>query len=219
MINHIRRICRPISGVTAVFNRLMNDFKIISLSWGRRTANAPGPAVVFFPTSEIRLNCGLAGLISVYGRPTQTTSVDLEAIRSLAQQMTEKALTSCLENNEDIAECYLQGDEAADRLYHLAMALKQPQQFMALFKHPGLQKELTEMHQSLSDFIQQEVSAQTQHMGHMETDIVKSVDQRIEKINQIVVAAPIDRHARIVVGNSDLDFIETVSGIHGQRVE
>ncbi len=157
----------------------------ISFHWRRRPLESSGPAVVFFPYSATTLNCGLAGLISVYGAKAPEKAENIKNIVDLADSILSHSLSDCVSDAPAFDTCYMNGEETVDRLFQLTRELKRQQHFITLYRQPELQHQLKAIYDKLARFLSQETEELHTRMGHLQTDMVESADRRIEKLKDI----------------------------------
>ena len=168
--------------VLKLFSGIRLSVRGISFHWGHRPSSATGPAVVFCPASSTVLHCGLAGLITVYGRRPPAPIEDLKEITALGDQIMAAPLHACMSEPVTIETGYLDGDDSLQRLLQLIQALKRQNHFLTLYENRPLQEQLTGIQQRLGQFIEAEAEALNQSMGHLAADSVEIVDRRMENL-------------------------------------
>jgi glutamine---fructose-6-phosphate transaminase (isomerizing) len=178
-----RRFTMYLAG--AVWARIAS-IRHLSFHWRRRPSDAGGPAVVFLPCSSTTLNCGLAGLIAVYGAKPPAEILDLKDLNELSDRMLRRPLSVCASDTATFDARYMDGDETVDRVFQLTRDLKRQHHFIALYVQTERQRQLTALHAKLAEFMHQEVAELQAQMGHLETELVEKADRRIVKLKDIV---------------------------------
>jgi glutamine---fructose-6-phosphate transaminase (isomerizing) len=171
--------------VTTRLRRLCNAIGATTIHWGSRPANCRGPAVVFCPVRPATLNCGLSGLITVYGQPPPPAIHDLNEIVTLTQHILASPLVSCDADPVAIETRYMQGDQPLQRLLQATRRLKRQDHFLSIFNDPFLQEQLKDLHERIEAFLNREGDMLNQAMGHLPVEAVEIVDRRIENLKDI----------------------------------
>jgi glucosamine--fructose-6-phosphate aminotransferase (isomerizing) len=141
-------------------------------------------AAVFFPRSLTTLNCGLAGLITVYNAPKVPVVQKLDDLKALAGKIQQNRLSDCAV--ESIDDDYMSGQEPLDNLAQLTGSLKSQNNFLAIYQSAKMQQQLKEISTQLARFLSSEIKALEAQAGLMSTEAVESADRRIEKLKDIV---------------------------------
>jgi len=160
----------------------LKAFGDTTLHWKHRPAHCHGPAVVFFPVSATTLNCGLAGLIAVYGQKPPARIQDLSEIVTLTGQILAAPLAAVNSDPAAIDAQYMQGDQTLERLLQATSKLKRQDHFLTLFNDSFLQAQLTDLRERIEAFIAQESDALSQAVGHLPAETVEIIDRRIENL-------------------------------------
>ncbi len=171
--------------ISISLGHLLKSIGDTTFHWKHRPVNSNGPAVVFFPASATTLNCGLAGLITVYGQKPPARIQDLSEIITLTGQILASPLAACKSDPATIDTHYLQGDQPLQRLQQVTGKLKRQDHFLTIFNDSFLQAQLNDLHERLEAFISQESDALSQAVGHLPTETVEIVDRRIENLKDV----------------------------------
>jgi glucosamine--fructose-6-phosphate aminotransferase (isomerizing) len=164
---------------------LGNTIGATTVHWGHRPPGCSGPAVVFCPARQATLNCGLAGLITVYGQQPPQAIHDLNEIVALAQRILSSPLTSCDSDAAAMEALCMQGDQTLQQLMKATRGLKRQDHFLTIFNDPFLQEQLKDLHERIEKFIGSEGNSLDQAMGHLPAEVVEIVARRIENLKDI----------------------------------
>jgi glutamine---fructose-6-phosphate transaminase (isomerizing) len=165
--------------------RLINAVGATTVHWRRRPFACRGPAVVFCPPCQATLNCGLAGLITVYGQQPPAAIHDLNEIVTLIQHVLASPLAACDTDAASIESRYMQGDLSLQRLLQATRRLKRQDHFLSIFNDPLLQEQLKDLHERIEAFLGREGAKLNQAMGHLPVEAVEIVDRRIVNLKDI----------------------------------
>ncbi len=172
--------------ISTRIRRLLKTIGDTTCHWRHCPAHSSGPAVVIFPASLTTLNCGLAGLITVYGRKPPAHIQDLNEIVALAGQILGSPLAACHSEPSAVDTRYMQGDRPLQRLLQATRKLKRQDHFLTLFNDSFLQEQLNDLHERIDAFIGQESGTLIQAAGHLPADVVEIIDRRIEALKDVV---------------------------------
>ena len=179
-------ISRFLDFLTVRLQHLVRSLGHTTFHWRRRPFQCSGPCVVLFPVSATTLNCGLAGLISVYGQGPPAPIQDLGEIVQLSGKILSTPLAACIDSDPAaIASQYMQGDQALQRLHLAVRKLMRQDHFLTLFRDAFLQAQLNDLHERIEAFIGQESNTLNQTAGHLPAEAVAIVDRRIEGLKDV----------------------------------
>ena len=150
--------------------------------FGRHMGSVPHGALVLFPVFPNRLCCGLAGIISFKKTEEAIEELDLSLLNTAALEIGSLTYERCVENNADIPDVYLGGDEKTATLLALARYLKTIEAFYAIYKSRKLQKTLLELHGVLTGIIDKETEMLNARMGMIDTAFVPVIIHRLETL-------------------------------------
>jgi glutamine---fructose-6-phosphate transaminase (isomerizing) len=164
---------------------LMDSMRAVTFHWGHRPARSTGPAVVLLPASASTLHCGLAGLITVYGRKKPAPLQHLQETTALTEQIMAAPLAPLLSDPAAVDKHYLQGDESIERLIQFVRTLRLPENFLALYREAPRQEQLKALYLSLEQFTGAEAQVLNQAMGHLAGEAVEIIDRRMENLKDV----------------------------------
>jgi glucosamine--fructose-6-phosphate aminotransferase (isomerizing) len=189
MRNHFREAFSMASDylmeIPGWIRRLLHTIGATTFHWAHRPPGCKGPAIVFCPAGHATLNCGLAGLIAVYGHQPPQAIHDLNELVTQAQRILAVPLTSCNADADAIEACCNKGDQTLRQLMQATRTLKRQDHFLTIFNDPFLQEQLKDLNERIEAFIGSERDALNQAMGHLPTAVVEIVDRRIENLKDI----------------------------------
>ncbi|MEJ2157480.1 MAG: SIS domain-containing protein [Desulfobacteraceae bacterium] len=197
--------------IMLLFNMLRYRIGLLrnfSIYWRRRPSNASGPAVVLFPSSTTMLNCGLAGLITVYRSKPPAELKSLKQVIDLSDEILSHSLSQCVSGAASFDAQYMSGGDKVERMFQLTRDLKRQHHFITLFMQPELQVQLKALHARLDEFMNQEIRELQKQMGHLKTEVVEKADHRIEKLKDIVWCIDTE-----VIGN--IDKVKDLMAVQG----
>ncbi len=184
-----RQVYRSISNyflnLSIRFKYLRHHLQRTTWHWKYRPAQTNGPAVVLFPVSATTLNCGLAGLITVYGQKPPARIQDLSEIVTLTGQVLGAPLAAVHADPSAIVAQYMQGDQPVQKLLEATGKLKRQDHFLTLFNDTFLQEQLTDLRERIEEFITQESAALSQAVGHLPAETAEVVDRRLENLRDV----------------------------------
>jgi glucosamine--fructose-6-phosphate aminotransferase (isomerizing) len=188
MMSHFREAYSMVEYLIKMVGFIRRLFKTIgatTVHWGRRQPGGNGPAIVFCPAHQATLNCGLAGLITVYGQQPPQAIHDLNEIVTLTQRTLATPLESCGADAAAMEALCSQGDQSLRQLIQATRKLKRRDHFLTIFNDPFLQEQLKDLNERIEAFIQRDTEALNQAMGHLPAEVVEIVDRRIENLKDI----------------------------------
>ena len=169
----------------ATWHHWMTRVSPISFRLGRPPLGCYGIAIVFLPVSSTTLNCGLAGLITIYGQEPPPPVKDLKALEQLVQKVQTQPLEKCSTDNNAVDKAFLGSGAILGELSTLTQLLKRQDSFLTLFNKKDLLEQLGSLTDQLNRFIAQEVSALSAKMGVLPKQVVEAADQRITKLKDV----------------------------------
>ena len=101
--------------------------------WGRCPSHYASPAWILLPYAPHRLNCGLAGLISIKHGKAPDGVHDAATFKKTCETIRNSTLTQCMDNHLSVPNEYLGGDRLLAQLYTQACNLKQEGPFISFF--------------------------------------------------------------------------------------
>jgi glutamine---fructose-6-phosphate transaminase (isomerizing) len=188
MTSHFREaysVVECLMKLVGFIRRLFNTIGATTVHWGHRPRGCRGPALVFCPVHHATLNCGLAGLITVYGQQPPQAIHDLNEIVTLAQRTLATPLESCDSDAAAMESLCTKGAQSLKQLIQATRKLKRRDHFLTIFSDPFLQEQLKDLNERIEAFIRRETEALNQAMGHLPAEVVEIVDRRIENLKDI----------------------------------
>ena len=178
-------ISRCLDFLTIRWRHLMRTLPHTTFHWRRRPFPCSGPCVVLFPVSSTTLNCGLAGLISVYGQQSPVPIQDLGEMVNLSGEILSTPLSACIGADPGVIESQCMQGQALQRLHLAVRRLMRQDHFLTLFRDTFLQAQLNDLHERIEAFIGQESNTLNQMAGHLPAKAVEIIDRRIEGLKDV----------------------------------
>jgi len=123
--------------------------------------------------------CGLAGIVAIHTKEITDAHPDMDAIDAIVRRIEEHG---CDHYEECDLACsdYLGGADNIDALCETVISLKSDRLFYKIFNHHEYQAQLTQLADRITKIIETEESALQRIMGRLDSEIVKTIAQRIE---------------------------------------
>jgi glucosamine--fructose-6-phosphate aminotransferase (isomerizing) len=165
--------------------KIAHQVLLAKVYFGKSKSSTADHSIIFFPYSENMLNCGLAGIVSFKGKDGPDRSVDIRYLSSKAEKIGQFSYKACQQNDLPFDSHYLGGKELIDSAFASVKRLKDKDLFYSLFTEEKLQDKLGQMADGLSNVIKTEAKTLSENMGHLTTQEVDTITQRIEQVKDI----------------------------------
>ena len=149
---------------------------------GKSLANIPEGAVVFFPLSLTRFNCGLAGIVAFKQKSRSAETNPTEQLVDCTAEMETRGFRSCHEKGLDLTNHYLCGGNQIEKLLGTIRSLKESGPFYQLYHQPDSQTLLRNIQQKISRLVQSETDLLSMEMGRLDSETVDALAKRIEAL-------------------------------------
>ncbi len=129
--------------------------------------------------------CGIAGIISVTNRPSESPAVDLEGLKDAVDRIEAGGLAACRQGAQSPAERYLGGSDLLQSLWQTVAAWKQDAPFFNIFSDRKLQEMLFKTSARLADAVKREDRLLKEEMGRLPTEEVDILSNHLEQAKDI----------------------------------
>jgi len=154
---------------------------------GKSPANVEPGSVILFPYRSCRLNCGLAGIVSV--KPAAPTgAADLETLKHCLAEIVNSVQTEGELSDTDVDKNYLGDDDLLLRLWQSVQGMKREKPFCQLYEAPDRQKALAGMTQKLEAVIDRETDRLAEAVGYLGTAAADKAAGRLERLKDVAWA-------------------------------
>jgi glucosamine--fructose-6-phosphate aminotransferase (isomerizing) len=164
----------------------LRPYLFADVYFGRSIAGLPRGSLVFFPLQTNLLGCGIAGIVTFIDKKPDKIPVDIAELENMLQCIETNNCSTCdVEDGEAVAEQYLGGNTIIHGLRRSVQVIKNHEPFFTIFSDPGLQHQLGQISKRLTRIIEAEVIQLSENMGHLDTDRVNVMSNRIEHLKDI----------------------------------
>jgi glucosamine--fructose-6-phosphate aminotransferase (isomerizing) len=166
---------------------LKQSFSLLNrkVYFGKSPAALPAGAIIFFPVQKTLFCCGLAGIVAVKAKPTESVKVPLESMQKLARQITAADASSFDPDTDKTATTYLGGQNTVNTLWEKANDLKRSRLFYDIFSTPSLLSEINGINESHKQTAEKESDWFAKQMGLLTAAQVEAISARIELLKDI----------------------------------
>jgi len=155
-----------------------------NIYFGRYIGQVPEGSIVFFPSRQTMLGCGIAGIVAFKSRPAKRSDFKLGLLKDMARQVEAGSRKSPVQNGR-FNDRYLGGSANIEKLWQSVQAIKTEDQFFSVFSDEKAQKQIERLTDSLAAVIEAETGLLAEQMGHLAAHIVERVSDRLEKLRDI----------------------------------
>lgn len=148
--------------------------------FGKSLNNVPDGAIVFCALTPATLNCGLAGIITVKQAKPFMPKHSIKDVPNMLADIYTADLKTCQKQKQDIAQAYLNGENAVKDLLHCAKQLKRQPSFYGIMHDEPDFKLLQQTVTKFKGFIEKESIAINAQAGTLATTDSKTIDARLE---------------------------------------
>lgn len=153
--------------------------------FGISPAGAPAGSIILFPCHANALCCGLAGIISIKGKPAPPDAVDLNQMERQVEKIENKGFKTCQDSALSLEGHYLGGSSTIKDLLSSVRTLKQDEAFARIFSDQKIQDRLSDFSSRLLKVANRETAFFTEQMGSLEAKHVDILSNRIEDLKDI----------------------------------
>lgn len=150
--------------------------------FGQSLNNVPNGAIVFGAVQPNRLNCGLAGIITVKRAQPFIPKHGVKDIPPMLTGIVNANFKTCQKQKSDIDEAYLGGPQAAEQLLECARLIKCQASFYGIMHNEPDFKLLLDVIVKLNNFIEHETADVNAQAGVLETKVSNIMDARLETL-------------------------------------
>ena len=152
---------------------------------GKHLSSVPTRSIIFFPSHNNVLNCGLTGIVSYKKIQSKDHHVTVESLNAILIKIEDHSFTSCKKNELSFNNSYLGGKALIESLWQSVRTLKTEDNFYNVFISKKIQNELAEFSERLAAIIDTEAKLLSDQMGHLEIDEVDTLSRRIDDLRDI----------------------------------
>ena len=167
-----------------LYHRILNGL-LVDVYFGKHMSSVPNHSIVFFPCHEHILCCGITGIVSFKNKKAADDHTDLVVLKGMLEKLEICRSENCKQNNLCFKDHFLGGKGHVDSLLRAVRTLKRNGAFYDFFTDDKSQNELAGFARRLSGVVDSESKYLVDHMGHLDSEEVDILIQRIDNLKDI----------------------------------
>jgi glucosamine--fructose-6-phosphate aminotransferase (isomerizing) len=153
---------------------------------GRSIAGLSYGSIVFFPVQHTLFSCGLAGIVAVKKRRSESAGVPVDTLKKLSDDIAAADSTTFDPNSDKNAVTYFKDGNTINTLWEQVKGLKCDRLFYDIFSTPSLLSEIHRINQALTQLVAKENAWFAHQVGVFSAVQVKTINARIELLKDII---------------------------------
>ncbi len=184
-------------------NYILSSFA--TFHFGRHPGSVPDQSVIFFPCLNNMLCCGLIGIVYVKKKQKTEPVFHMPPMKKMLADISDYNYINCTNKNLDLSIHYLGNENTIDVLLSSVRELKNKDPFFTIYNDEGLQTQLQGLSSLIKSIIDKESESLYQHMGHLSSNEVDAMSNRLEKLKDVTWCIDVE-----LIGNiSKIKFLNT----------
>jgi glucosamine--fructose-6-phosphate aminotransferase (isomerizing) len=153
--------------------------------FGRCLSSVPAGSLVFFPLQRTRLGCGIAGIVALKRPSSAAPGLSIPDVDAMAERVAARGFEACVSADGRLADDYLGGAEAIERLWQSVLRLKRQKAFDVLYSGDSLQSRIASIAGVLAERAEVEGRRFGEHMGRLSAADADRMSQQVERLRDI----------------------------------